>query len=136
MEYWTIALRMATHHHVKLTFRDSAGTRWLRAHDGRLEELRAGLLIWSDERLAESLGAFAQEILSESGVRSSTYTTDDTEELRAKVLSTSDSGDPPDVLVGPHDWIGDLEQRQLLAPIILSKRRSGVSLTLPMQKYL
>ncbi|BCB76969.1 hypothetical protein GCM10022251_44520 [Phytohabitans flavus] len=107
---------------VEVTFTDSAGVRWIRDQLGRLSELRPEVLIWADERRANALRAFAADFLAAHGVRLR-FHTEQIERLQERLVSGVDGDEVPDVVVGPHDWVGDLAERGLIEPLALSQRR-------------
>lgn len=112
----------AVDYRVEVTFTDSAGVRWIRDQLGRLSELRPEVLIWADERRANALRTFAADFLATHGVRLR-FHTERIERLQARLVDGSDGDEVPDVVVGPHDWVGDLAGRGLIEPLALSHRR-------------
>lgn len=107
---------------VEITFTDSAGGRWIRDQQGRLSELRPEVLIWADEQRAAALRRYAEEFLAVHGVRLR-LRTGRTETLYQELLSSTGAADAPDIVVGPHDWIGALVEHGLIEPVALSERR-------------
>ncbi|MDQ7909317.1 extracellular solute-binding protein [Phytohabitans sp. ZYX-F-186] len=114
--------RHAVDYRVEVTFTDSAGVRWIRDQMGRLSELRPEVLIWADGRRANALGTFAADFLATHGVRLR-FHTEQIERLQRRLVDGAEGDEVPDVVVGPHDWVGDLAQRGLIEPLALSQRR-------------
>lgn len=109
---------------VEITFTDSAGARWIRDQQGRLSELRPEVVIWADERRARALRGFASEFLATHGVKVR-FRTGRIEDLRDALLGgdSPGGGDVPDILVGPHDWLGRLVRAGAVEPLAVSPRR-------------
>ncbi|GAA4444833.1 hypothetical protein GCM10023170_022770 [Phytohabitans houttuyneae] len=112
----------AVDYRVEVTFTDSAGVRWIRDQLGRLSELRPEVLIWADQRRADALRRFAADFLATHGVRLR-FRTEQLERLHALLVDGGDGDEVPDVVVGPHDWVGDLAARGLIEPLVMSHRR-------------
>jgi maltose-binding protein MalE len=112
----------AADYRVEMVFSDSAGVRWIRDPQGRLSELRSEVLIWADERRADALRRFAEDYLTGHGVKLR-FRTDRIETLYQELVSSSGADETPDVVVGPHDWIGDLVRHGVIEPLALSQRR-------------
>lgn len=110
---------------VEITFTDSAGARWKRDQLGGLAEVQPELVIWADERRAAALAAYAAEFLTTHQVRLR-FRTDRIERLRADVITAAE-GEAPDVLVGPHDWLGELVRNRVVEPFteLSSQRRAA-----------
>ncbi len=79
------------------------------------------LLIWSDETRAgviEELGAaFEEEYGVELVVQQLAFG-----DIRDQLRIAGPAGEGPDVIVGAHDWVGELVTNGLLAPIDLGER--------------
>lgn len=109
---------------VSLRFTDAAGIRWVRNEYGALRELEPSLLIWTSPEGAAVLSPFTADFLATYGVRAALDTAVIEAELERKFIDAAPDG--PDVLIGPHDWVGGLVERDLVEPIILSdQQRSG-----------
>jgi arabinogalactan oligomer/maltooligosaccharide transport system substrate-binding protein len=112
----------ATNFRVEMSFTDSAGVRWLRDGEGRLNEVLPELTVWADDQRTDVLDDFSDEFLRQHGV-SVRFETRPIETMQADFLSAAMSGQAADVLVGPHDWIGRLIERRAIEPFSLSKQR-------------
>jgi arabinogalactan oligomer/maltooligosaccharide transport system substrate-binding protein len=116
-------LRGAGDHRVRLTFTDSAGVRWMRDPYGRLLELQPNLVALMEPPLVRAFERFAEDFAATYGVTVSFRATDRSEELKALLATSDDHGDRADVVVCPHDWIGDLAGRGVIDPIDLSAEK-------------
>ena len=112
----------AADYRVEVTFTDSAGVRWIRDQQGRLSELQPEVLVWADQRRATALQRFAADFLATYGVKLR-LRTGRIEALYQELRSLTDADEAPDVVVGPHDWIGDLVRHRVIEPLALSDRR-------------
>jgi arabinogalactan oligomer/maltooligosaccharide transport system substrate-binding protein len=112
---------------VSLTFTDSAGVRWQRDRYGRLVQLEPFLRVCADPAVENVLFGFAADMHAAYGV-SVEFDTDAVnygprgDELRAR-FSLSIGG--TDILVAPHDWVGELVAESALEPIVLPALRQA-----------
>lgn len=109
------------HCRVEVTFTDSAGRRWIRDRQGQLHELGQRVLIWGDAKRVKALRQFFTGFLAEFEVEAR-FRTGKIEELRDELLDTGASDPVPDIVIGPHDWIGGLVESGLIEPILLSPK--------------
>jgi arabinogalactan oligomer/maltooligosaccharide transport system substrate-binding protein len=88
--------------------------------DGSQETPQAGeLVIWSDPNRAEVLNQFKDQIEADLGV---TLTVEEiAEEQQTAFVTASQQGAGPDVMVGAHDWIGNLVQNGAIDPVQLTE---------------
>ncbi|MCZ7436823.1 extracellular solute-binding protein [Micromonospora sp. WMMC241] len=107
---------------VEMTFSDSTGNRWMRDQHGRLFEVRPDLVIWADTQRTDTLDRYTDEFLASHQVRVR-FETRPIETLRRAFLTAAASGQTPDILVGPHDWIGGLVRREVIEPVVLTPHR-------------
>lgn len=77
------------------------------------------LTIWADEDRALAMQTFA-EAFTRGSDREVEVIVVEHEELRASFLTTHASGIGPDILVGPHDWTGELALAEAISPVGLS----------------
>ncbi len=75
------------------------------------------LVIWSDADRAGALQKYADEFATENGVTVKVQITTDT---RQQFKDATKVGKGPDVIVGAHDWLGELVQNSTVAPVNLS----------------
>lgn len=106
-------------HRVQFCFTDAAGVRWMRNPYGRLTELGSTLRIKTDQLRADAFSQFGEDFLATHGV-TITYEVDSAR--ISQVAFTDDLAGPgvADALIAPHDWIGDLAERGIIEPTVLS----------------
>ena len=113
----------AQDYRVAMSFTDSTGNRWIRDQRGVLSEVEPELMIWADTLRTRTLDQFTENFLSSHQVEVS-FTTVAIETLRRDFLEAARSPQPPaDVLVGPHDWIGNLVNARAIEAFELSSER-------------
>ncbi len=76
------------------------------------------LTIWADEKRAPILGPLAEDFEAAYGIPVVVHEIV-FGELKTKYLVAAPAGEGPDILVGAHDWVGELAAGGLLAPIHL-----------------
>lgn len=109
----------ADDHQVRLLFRDAADAFWLR-EDGRLGGLPSRLVLWAERRRADALARRIEHDFGDLyGIRVTTET-GTVEELLTRFEELGTSSRAPDLLVGPHDWLGRLTGKGLLEEIVLT----------------
>jgi len=108
---------------VSLRFTDATGLRWLRDQYGVLSALEPNLLIWTSPEGAAVVEPFTAEFLATYGVTATFDPARIEGELRSHFVDTPAG---PDILIGPHDWVGSLVRRQLVEPITLSDERASL----------
>jgi arabinogalactan oligomer/maltooligosaccharide transport system substrate-binding protein len=105
---------------ISLRFTDAAGVRWARDQYGNLKELDPNLLIWTSPEAAAVIEPFTAEFLATYGVTAVLDTHYIEAELQKHFIETEPG---PDILIGPHDWVGSLVKRSLIDPFTLSDER-------------
>ncbi|GHC96882.1 sugar ABC transporter substrate-binding protein [Nocardiopsis terrae] len=78
------------------------------------------LTIWADEERAQAMRTFAEAFARDVNRRVEVIVVDN-EELRASFLSAHSTGLGPDLLVGPHDWTGELASAGAIVPVGLEE---------------
>ena len=73
------------------------------------------LLIWADQKRADALRPFADSFGVKNGIKVELVTV--AQNQQQTFITASKAGKGPDVLVGAHDWIGNLVQNGLIDPI-------------------
>ncbi len=76
------------------------------------------LVIWADDKRAAALKPLATKFGQELGVTIDIQAV--SQDLHPKFVTASQSGNPPDIMIGAHDWIGDLVQNGSIDPVQLS----------------
>ncbi|MEV6521678.1 extracellular solute-binding protein [Longispora sp. NPDC051575] len=117
-------------HEVRLLFKDAQNRFWLR-EEGHLERLNPELLLWAEPRRAEMIrrqlerdftGLYGITVRYGTGGARTGYQETVTE-LLDRFERAARGGTCPDVLLGPHDWVGRLAGRGLIEPLTLSERQ-------------
>ncbi|MGC9667991.1 sugar ABC transporter substrate-binding protein [Planosporangium sp. 12N6] len=76
------------------------------------------LVIWADDKRAAALTPFADRFGAENGLTVKVQAV--SKELQTNFLTASQSGKAPDIVVGAHDWIGNLVANGAIDPVQLS----------------
>ncbi|WP_214105677.1 sugar ABC transporter substrate-binding protein [Acrocarpospora catenulata] len=79
----------------------------------------ATLTIWADQKRSETLKPFAEAFAKENGIKAEVVAV--AQNQQQTFVTASQAGKGPDVLVGAHDWIGNLVQNGLIDPIQLTE---------------
>lgn len=83
------------------------------------------LTIWADEDRVQAMRTFA-EAFSRDVNQEVEVIVIEHEELRASFLSSHATGLGPDLLVGPHDWTGELAAAESIVPVGLDSSQSDL----------
>jgi arabinogalactan oligomer/maltooligosaccharide transport system substrate-binding protein len=84
------------------------------------------LVIWADDKRAAALKPFAEQFGKENGVTVDVQAV--SKDLQTNFVTASQAGNAPDVVVGAHDWIGNLVQNGAIDPVQLSAaQKAGFS---------
>ncbi|MDE3720063.1 extracellular solute-binding protein [Nocardiopsis sp. N85] len=79
------------------------------------------LIVWADDERALALMTFAESYSRTTGAQVEIVVVEN-EELRSAFLDSHAGGLGPDILVGPHDWTGELVAAGAIAPVDLDPR--------------
>lgn len=82
------------------------------------------LVIWADDLRAAALEEHAQAFEDETGVPVVVQVVAN-ENLREQFKDSVGAGAGPDIAVGAHDWLGELVQNNVVAPVQLSSDLAG-----------
>ncbi|GAA5047932.1 arabinogalactan oligomer/maltooligosaccharide transport system substrate-binding protein [Thermocatellispora tengchongensis] len=94
------------------------------ASAGEQSAASATLTIWADQKRSETLKPFAEAFAEENGVKAEIVVV--AQGQQQTFVTASQAGKGPDVLVGAHDWIGNLVQNGLIEPIHMTEdQQSG-----------
>ncbi len=86
------------------------------------------LVIWADDKRTAALKPFAEEFGRDNGVTVKVQAV--SKDLQTNYVTASQAGKGPDIVVGAHDWIGNLVQNGAIDPIQLSdEQKSGFNET-------
>jgi arabinogalactan oligomer/maltooligosaccharide transport system substrate-binding protein len=84
------------------------------------------LVIWADDKRAAALKPFADEFGAQNGVTVKVQAI--SKDQQTAFVTASQQGSGPDVMVGAHDWIGNLVQNGAIDPVQLSdEQKSGIA---------
>jgi arabinogalactan oligomer / maltooligosaccharide transport system substrate-binding protein len=84
------------------------------------------LVIWADDKRAAALKPFADKFGTENGVTVKIQAI--SKDQQTTFVTASQQGSGPDVMVGAHDWIGNLVQNGAIDPVQLSSEQtSGIA---------
>ncbi len=81
------------------------------------------LEIWADPKRTAALKPFAEQFGKENGV--TVEVKEIAENLQQTFVTASQQGSGPDVVVGAHDWIGNLVQNSAIDPVNLTSAQKG-----------
>ncbi len=79
------------------------------------------LLIWADPERAPYLQGFADEFGANNDVRVAVQQVPGAN-LRGQLQTAGPAGEGPDIIIGPHDWIGELSANGVIVPVDLGGR--------------
>lgn len=79
----------------------------------------ADLVIWADENRANALQATAEQFGADNGITVAVQTV--ATDLQTNFVTANTAGNGPDVVIGAHDWIGNLVQNGAIDPLPLSE---------------
>ena len=75
------------------------------------------LVIWADDQRAAALKPFAEKFGKDNGVTVQVQAI--SKDLQTTFVTAAQSGKGPDIVVGAHDWIGNLVQNGTIDPVQL-----------------
>ncbi|MEV1329062.1 maltose ABC transporter substrate-binding protein [Micromonospora costi] len=81
------------------------------------------LVIWADDKRTAALKPFAEKFGQENGVTVEVQAV--SKDLQTNFVTASQQGSGPDVVVGAHDWIGNLVQNGSIDPVQLAADQKG-----------
>ena len=82
-----------------------------------VRDANVDLVIWTDADRSKAVQKYADQFAAENGVTVKVQISTDT---RAQFKDATKVGKGPDVIVGAHDWLGELVQNSTVAPVNLS----------------
>lgn len=96
------------------------------ASESSAKPAQGQLTIWADDKRAAVLQPFADKFGAENGVAVKVQAISKDQETA--FVTASQQGSGPDVMVGAHDWIGNLVQNGAIDPVQLSdQQKSGLA---------
>ncbi|MEO7589391.1 MAG: maltose ABC transporter substrate-binding protein [Arachnia sp.] len=86
------------------------------------------LTLWSDQNRAESFKALGEKFKAATGVTLDVVQKPNAD-IKTDFIAQAPTGEGPDLIVGAHDWVGDLVKNGVIAPVELGDKVSGFSKT-------
>lgn len=87
--------------------------------DGSGDKATGGkLVIWADDKRSAALKPFAEKFGKDNGVTVTVQAV--SQDLQTNFVTASQGGKGPDVVVGAHDWIGNLVRNGAIDPVQLT----------------
>ena len=81
-------------------------------------DANADLVIWADQKKAASLKEIAKSCGQEQGITVAVQIV--ANDLQPAFITANQAGNGPDIVMGAHDWIGNLVQNSAIRPVVLS----------------
>ncbi|MEV4570067.1 maltose ABC transporter substrate-binding protein [Nonomuraea sp. NPDC049419] len=81
------------------------------------------LVIWADPSRVEPLKPFAEQFGAENGV--TVEVKEISKDNQTTFLTASQQGSGPDIMIGAHDWIGNLVQNGAIDPVTLTEEQKA-----------
>ena len=81
-------------------------------------DTNADLVIWADQKKADSLKEIAKSWGQEQGITVAIQIV--ANDLQPAFITANQAGNGPDIVMGAHDWIGNLVQNSAIRPVVLS----------------
>lgn len=99
----------------------SASTGAVNAKDPK-RDASADLVIWADGTAAPTVSKLAAEFAKQNGIKVSVQSATD---VRGNYSTAFKAGQAPDIIVGAHDWMGELVANGSVAPVQLSAQTAA-----------
>jgi arabinogalactan oligomer/maltooligosaccharide transport system substrate-binding protein len=87
-----------------------------------VRDAAADLVIWADNDRVPVIQKYADEFGKENGIKVAVQVATD---VRQQFKDATKVGKGPDVIVGAHDWLGELVQNNTVSPVNLSADEAG-----------
>jgi arabinogalactan oligomer/maltooligosaccharide transport system substrate-binding protein len=81
------------------------------------------LVIWADDQRTAALKPFADKFSAANGVKVEVQAI--SKDLQTNFVTASQSGKGPDIVVGAHDWIGNMVQNGAIDPVQLTDQQKS-----------
>ena len=88
------------------------------------EESAPTLTIWADDTRAPILSRIGQEFTAQYGVNVVVEMQSQLGDVRDLLSTAGPAGEGPDVIIGPHDWLGELVSNGLVLPLDLNGKEN------------
>ncbi len=79
----------------------------------------ADLVIWADDTRVPVLQSFAEEFGAENEVEVALQEVS-FDDIRDRLITAGPAGEGPDIIIGAHDWLGELVENGVVAPVDLT----------------
>ncbi|MDY7090513.1 MAG: maltose ABC transporter substrate-binding protein [Actinomycetota bacterium] len=89
----------------------------------KADAAKSELVIWADDKRSAALKPFAEKFGSENGVTVKVQAI--SKDQQTTFVTASQQGSGPDVMVGAHDWIGNLVQNGAIDPVQLAAEQTS-----------
>ncbi|MDO5093515.1 MAG: maltose ABC transporter substrate-binding protein [Propionibacteriaceae bacterium] len=96
------------------------------ATDGNATAASGSLTIWADETRVAAFQALGEKFQQETGIALE-VTQKPTADIKTDFITQAPTGEGPDLIVGAHDWLGDLVPNGVVAPVELGDKAAGFS---------
>jgi arabinogalactan oligomer / maltooligosaccharide transport system substrate-binding protein len=87
--------------------------------EGDIVRADADLVVWADETRVQALQPFVEQFGEDNGIAVALQELE-FDNLRSQFSTAAPAGEGPDIIVGAHDWLGELVTNGLVAPIDLA----------------
>jgi arabinogalactan oligomer / maltooligosaccharide transport system substrate-binding protein len=89
------------------------------AEDEPVVRADADLVIWADDTRTPALQNFANEFSAENEVEVALQEVS-FDDIRDRLITAGPAGEGPDIIIGAHDWLGELVENGVVAPVDLA----------------
>ncbi len=86
----------------------------------------APLAIWADDKFGPIIEQVAVPFTEETGVPIA-VTVIDFEDMREQIVTQAPAGQGPDIFIGAHDWLGEMVENGIAAPLDLGTKAANVT---------
>lgn len=94
----------------------------------------ADLVIWADETRVQALEPFVEQFGTDNGITVALQELE-FDEIRSQFSTAAPAGEGPDIIVGAHDWLGELVTNGLVAPIDLANAAEYADVAIDAMTY-
>ena len=91
---------------------------------GAPERADADLVIWADDKRAGALESIAEEFGADNGITVAVQAVSQ-DLLQTNFVTANTASNGPDIVIGAHDWIGNLVQNSAIDPVNLPEADQG-----------
>lgn len=84
------------------------------------------LTLWTDENRVDSFTELGEKFKTSTGITLDVVEKP-TADVKTDFIAQAPTGEGPDLIVGAHDWVGDLVKNGVIAPVELGDKTSGFS---------